>query len=156
MVMLIVTDIIFGIQLAAAGVGLVLYFSSFFGRGIEDGVTFLIPAFACAAVASTPRVIRDRRFFLDYWGLGPLGVRSNFPFEMFPARREQWLNPLSWCCMSILFLHFFMLVAGTANHATQNSGAELRQLSLIVACGSGLSALAWKYPPTQKPDEAVP
>ena len=154
MLKLIGSEIVFALQLAAAGAGTVLYIASFFGRGIEDGIFFLVPAFACSAILGIAGSFRDRNFFLKYWGFGILGLRTNFPLEMFPARREHWLNPFGLCCMALLSLHFFMLVmSGTGAHRAAGTGAELRLVSLMVAFGAGMGALSWKCPPTRTPDQ---
>ena len=104
-------------------------------------------------LASIPTVVRDRRFFVKHWGFGLLGIRRRFPFQFFPARQVEWLNPLGWCFMGMFLLHFFWFVIHSANaQATQqDTSADLRYVSLMATFGGVLSALSRAYPPTEKP-----
>jgi len=147
------SDAVLLMQLIAAGTGLVLYVASFFGYGWDQGGLFLVAAFMCSFLASIPTVIRDRKFFRTHWGFGFSGIRTRFPFQVFPARRDKWLNPLAWCFMAILLLHFFLLVINSASHqaAQTDTSADLRYVSLMVTFAGALGALAWEYPPTEKP-----
>ena len=110
-------------------------------------------AFMCCFLASIPTAIRDRKFFKKHWGFGFRGIRNHFPFQSFPARREKWLNPLGWSFMAILLLHFFWLVINSTTHeaAQRDTNADLRYVSLMVTLASIMGALAWEYPPTEKP-----
>ena len=139
------------IHLLVAVMGVVLYASSFFGYGWETGGEFVFVAFIGSFLASIPALIRDRKFFMEHWGFGFIGIRSRFPFQAFPARRENWLNPLAWCFMAVLLLHFFWLVIHSATDEAANSAASLRYVSLMVTFGGVLGALIWGYPPTEKP-----
>ena len=141
------------IQVIAAESGLILYGASFFGYGWNDGGRFVIAAFACSFLASIPTVVRDRKFFMEHWGFGLWGLRRHFPFQFFPARQVEWLNPLGWCFMGILFLHFFWFVIHSASTqgAQADSSADLRYVSLMAAFGGVLGALNRIYPPTEKP-----
>jgi hypothetical protein len=141
------------VQVLAAEAGLILYGASFFGYGWDDGGRFAIAAFACSILASIPTMLRDRKFFMRYWGFGLSGIRRHFPFQFFPARQVEWLNPLGWCFMGILLLHFLWYVIHSASALAGQVGtsADLRCVSLMVALGGVLSALSLVYPPTQKP-----
>ena len=146
-------DPILLIQVIGAETGLILYGASFFGYGWDDGGRFVIAACVCCFLASIPTVVRDRRFFVKHWGFGLLGVRRRFPFQFFPARQVEWLNPLGWCFMGMFLLHFFWFVIHSANaQATQqDTSADLRYVSLMATFGGVLSALSRAYPPTEKP-----
>jgi hypothetical protein len=137
----------------AAGIGVALYVASFLGYGWEEGGGFLMAAFIFSFVASIPTGIRDRKFFKRYWGFGLLGIRNRFPFQVFPARRDEWLNPLAWCFMGVLLLHFLWLTMNPVDReaAQRNTSADLRYVSLMVIAAGVLGALAWEYPPTEKP-----
>lgn len=146
-------------QVLAAGTGLALYADSFSGYGWNDEKTvFLVAAGICCVLASIPTTIRDGRFFRRYWGIGLWDVRNRFPMQMFPARRDKWLDPLGWCLMAILFLPFFgMMLNSASREAAQTDGSpDLRYVSLAVAFLSVLGALGWEYPPTEKPQPKSP
>jgi len=150
-------DILLLIQVLVAEAGLILYGASFFGYGWDDGGSFAMAAFFCGFLVSIPTVIRDRKFFLKYWGFGLLRVRRYFPFQFFPARQIQWLNPLGWSFMGVLVLHFFWLVvrSATTQPAERDTSIDLRYLSLMVTSGGVLGALIRAYPPTEKPTAVV-
>jgi hypothetical protein len=146
------------IHLLVAVIGVVLYGASSFGYGWEAGGQFVFIGFICSFLASVPALIRDRKFFKKYWGFGLIGMRNRFPFQFFPARRDNWLNPLAWLFMGILFLHFFWLVIDSTTHQAEqaNPGTSLRYVSLMVAIAGVLGALIWQYPPTEKPPVQIP
>jgi hypothetical protein len=146
-------DPILLIQVIAAEAGLILYGASFFSYGWDEGGRFVIAALVCSFLASIPTVVRDRKFFLKHWGFGLLGVRRRFPFQFFPGRHVEWLNPLGWCFMGILLLHFFWFVMHSpiTPAAQADTSADLRYVSLLATFGGVLSALSRAYPPTEKP-----
>jgi hypothetical protein len=147
------SDAVLLMQLIAAGTGLALYVASFFGYGWDEGGRFLAAASICSFLASIPGVIRDRKFFKRHWGFGLIGIRNHFPFQFFPARRDEWLNPLAWCFMGVLLLHFLWLMMNSVNHeaAQANTSVGLRYVSLMLTFTGVLGALTWEYPPTEKP-----
>jgi|ERR1700733_8057543 hypothetical protein len=150
----VLSNAILLMQLFAVGTGLALYAASFSGYGWNEGGQFVMAAFMCGFLGSIPTAIRDRKFFRKHWGFGLLGIRGRFPFQLFPARRDKWLNPLGWCFMAILFFHFFwMMNINSASHeaAQRDTSADLRYVSLLVAFTGVLGALSWEYPPTEKP-----
>jgi hypothetical protein len=124
-------DPILLIQVIAAEAGLILYGASFFGYGWDEGGRFVIAALVCSFLASIPTVVRDRRFFAKHWGFGLLGVRRRFPFQFFPGRHVEWLNPLGWCFMGILLLHFFWFVM----HSAITAGGYQRRPALRILIG---------------------
>lgn len=152
----ILSNAVFVIQLIAAETGLILYLASFFGYRLEDGSRFLTIACISIALSSIPATIRDRRFFLKNWGFGLLAIRYRFPFQFFPARRVEWLNQLAWCFTIILLLHFAWLVMSTSSQGIlqNDTRAALRYAALIVTFSGILTALSWKYPPTEMPQRA--
>jgi hypothetical protein len=146
-------------QVFAAGTGLALYANSFSGYGWNnEEIRFVVAAFICSILASIPTTIRDGRFFRKHWGLGALGVRNRFPLELFPARRDKWLNTLGWCFLAILFLHFFWVVINSPDHeaAPLDASAALRYVSLMVIYIGVMGGLGWEYPPTEKPQAKDP
>jgi uncharacterized membrane protein len=145
-------NVVLLIHLLVGVMGVVLYAGSFAGYGWEVGGRFVFVAFLCAFIASIPTVIRDHKFFKEHWGFSFIGLRSHFPFQMFPARREKWLNQLAIFFMAILLLHFFWMIVST-NHDVSRTGSstDLRYVSLMVLIAGVLGALAWEYPPTEMP-----
>ena len=146
-------DAVLTIQLGAAATGLTLYVASFFGYGYESGAPFILPAFVSIALTSILTALRDRRFFLDNWGFGLMGMRQHFPFQFFPARRVEWLNLIGWFFMAVLLFHFVWLVMSAPGPGTPERGtsADLRLVALMIAFGGVLTALGWIYPPTEGP-----
>lgn len=149
----VLCDAVITIQLGAATVGLTLYVASFMGYGWESGAPFILPAFISIALTSIPTTFRDRRFFLEKWGFGLIGMRQHFPFQFFPARRVEWLNPIGWIFMGVLLLHFAWLVLSAQGEGSpqRGTGADLRYVALMITVGGVLAALGWIYPPTEGP-----
>ena len=141
------------LRMITVGVGLLLYLVSFLGYGWDKGGNLLIAAFVLIFVTSIPTMIRDRRFFLTHWGFGLTRLRSRFPFQFFPARRERWLNTLAWCFMAVLLLHFVWLVSHSpaSDSPGANSTANLRYISLMVFISGTLNVLSWDHPPSERP-----
>ena len=152
----VLRDAVLTIQLAAAAVGATLYVASFFGYEYENGAFLISSAFVILALTSILTALRDRRFFLKNWGFGLMGIRKHFPFQMFPARRIEWLNPISWALMAVLLLHFIWLVMSAPGPGMPETGSvmALRYVSLMITFGGILSALMWRYPPTELPLQA--
>lgn len=148
-------DAVLTIQLGAAAVGLTLYVASFYGYGFESGKPFVGFAFVSLAVTSILTTLRDRQFFLNNWGFGLLGIRQHFPFQFFPARRVEWLNPLGWTFMAVLLLHFAWLAMSAPGQGMpqRGTGADLRYVALMITFSGILTALAWTYPPTERPEQ---
>jgi hypothetical protein len=145
--------IVIAIQLMAAETAFALYIASFFGYRWENGIGYLLTSGACVAVTSIPATVRDYRFFKRYWGLSAWEQKNSFPMQFFPARHVEWLNPLAWSFMGILFLHFlwFLVHNQSADMTQRDTGDHLRLVSLMVAFGGTLSTLRSKYPPTEMP-----
>ena len=146
-------DAVLTIQLGAAAIGLTLYAASFLGYGYESGALFILPAFVSIALTSIFTTLRDRRFFLENWGFGLMGMRQHFPFQFFPARRIEWLNPIGWFFMVVLLLHFVWVVisAPSPGMPARGTGVDLRCVALMITFGGVLTALGWIYPPTEGP-----
>ena len=146
-------DAVLAIQLCSAAVGLTLYAASFFGYDYESSAPIILPAFVSIALTSILTALRDRRFFLENWGFGLMGLRQHFPFQFFTARRVEWLNPIGWFFMAVLLLHFVWLVMSAPGPGTPERGtdADLRIVALMITFGGVLAALGWIYPPTEGP-----
>ena len=150
---IVLHDAIIAIQLSIAGVGIVLYLASFFRYDYQVVAPVFLLSLVICYLASIPGIIRDRRFFKTYWGFGILRLRQKFPFQFFPARSVEWLNPLGYVMMGLSFLHFLNIVISDSmgSKTVSFAGAELRFLSLMLLFGGTFSALSWHYPPTEKP-----
>lgn len=147
------------LRMSAVGIGVVLYVTSFlgygwdtslFGYGWDTGGNLLIAAFGFVFLTSIPTMIRDRRFFLKYWGIGLTPLRSHPPCQFFPARREKHLNALAWYMFALIPLHFLWLAAKGPGRSEEPI-AVLRCVSLLVSCSAIINVLRWDYPPTMKP-----
>lgn len=148
-------DAVLTVQLGSATTGLTLYVASFYGYGYESGAPFIGVAFVILAATSILTTWRDRRFFLENWGFGLMGMRQHFPFQFFPARRIHWLNPIGWFFMLVLLLHFVWLAMSAPEHGVpqRGTGADLRYIALMITSGGVLAALSWTYPPTELPEQ---
>ncbi len=148
-------DAVLILQLGSTAVGLTLYVLSFYGYGYESGAPFIGVAFGSLAVTSILTALRDRQFFLKNWGFGLMKLRQYFPFQLFPARRIQWLNPIGWFFMLVLLLHFVWLATSALGHGNPQggTGADLRYVALMITSGGVLAALSWTYPPTELPKQ---
>lgn len=149
----VLDNAVLAVCVSVVGIGGALYVASFFDNGWKDGGTLAVVAFFLIALSSVPMAVRDRRFFLKYWGFGLTGIRSHFPLQFFPARSAGWLNGVGWCFMGILLLHFGWITMGTRNGGApqEDTSMALRYVSLMVTFAGVLNALSWKYPPTEKP-----
>ena len=152
------------LRMSAVGIGVVFYVASFvgygwktscLGYGWDTGGNLLIVAFGVVFLTSIPTAIRDRRFFLKYWGFGLTRLRSRFPFQSFPARQDKRLDALAWCFMAALLLHFVWFAA-TSPGPSQEPIAALRYVSLLVTCSAIVNVLSWDYPPILKPRNSNP
>jgi hypothetical protein len=144
---------LFAIQLIIAEAGLMLYIASYFGYGLEDVIGYLILAMIVLVLSSVPTTIRDWRFFRQYWDLGLWELRFRFPFQTFPARPNKWLNTLPYLFVAILLLHLPWLKTQITDDGRKliDTYGVLRYVSLLIFYSGILSALSWKYPPTEKP-----
>lgn len=151
----ILDDLILGVRLSAIAVALTLYVASFFGYGWREGGGVIVATFVTIMFTSLPSMLRDRRFFLQHWGFGLLGIRNHFPFQFFPGREIEWLNPLAWSFLVVLLLHFAWFATGPTGQPVlhPDKTADLRCVSLVVMFGAAINTLSWKYPPTQKPED---
>jgi hypothetical protein len=147
----IMNGAVLAIPLLAAESALMLYFASFWGYRLDDGIPYLILASIAIALSSIPTTIRDRRFFLQYWGFGLFLLQYRFPFRYFPARRIAWLEGLAWSIMAILLLHLAWFLAHPSPQGILENDQILRWVCLMVIFSGILAALSWEYPPTQKP-----